>query len=168
MNKQEQGHWLDSCFPFRSHIPSNLSAAAEMRKKYPVYLNVTLSDKDRWLNALLTRLGISATSACLFLVKRGWTIRRDDRYRSCCTNRASLTWNVICSSASLREKKPHLWASEQLCSGETFKVLIATCSSCRTLVVCIMEGVRNERGQRGWGHRPAFTAKWSSQMFLPR
>lgn len=65
--------------------------------KNPVYLNVTLSDKDRWLNALLTRLAISATGACLFLVKWGWTIRRDDRYRSCCTKWASLTWNVICS-----------------------------------------------------------------------
>lgn len=108
--------------------------------KNPVYLNVTLSDKDRWLNALLTRLAISATGACLFLVKWGWTIRRDDRYRSCCTKLASLTWNVICSFRRCRMAQRKKKICEQLRTGETFKVLIAICNGSRTWVVCMRNG----------------------------
>lgn len=42
------------------------------------YLDATPLDEDRWLNVLLTRLGISAKSVCLFLVKQAWMIRKAD------------------------------------------------------------------------------------------
>lgn len=44
-----------------------------------------------WLNVLLTRLSISATSARLFLVKHGGMIRKASRYGSFCSKQASLS-----------------------------------------------------------------------------